>query len=207
MQSGVEMQFRPRTLTLARDGAIVETLSMTMIATTKVLKMEELMDKTGLMLIWSFNEMCKVVNFLCIAGIAYKYELYPVYNFGFMTSSSSFVLLLNSAATFGSSPGMSPSNHQFRSSPPERNEVSPFRTQFHFFKSLVSRTYSPKDAVPVLTSAYPQTTNNQVNTSGSPINARPRAIFVAACVHNIMVFSPSLSASRIITSKAFCARW
>ena len=43
-------------------------------------------------------------------------------------------------------------------------------------------------------------------TSESPISARPRAMFVAACVHNIMVFSPSSSACRMMISNAFRVR-
>jgi hypothetical protein len=53
-----------------------------------------------------------------------------IYSLGF-SSAAADSLSANNAVTSGSSPGTSPSNHQFRSSPPDKYVESPFLMHFH----------------------------------------------------------------------------
>jgi hypothetical protein len=53
-----------------------------------------------------------------------------IYSLGF-SSAAVDSLSANNAVTSGSSPGTSPSNHQLRSSPPDKYDESPFLIHFH----------------------------------------------------------------------------
>lgn len=52
-----------------------------------------------------------------------------IYSLGF-SSAAADSLSANNAVISGSSPGTSPSNHQFRSSPPDKYVESPFLRHF-----------------------------------------------------------------------------